>query len=416
MKRRPIRVAALSLSCALVLAACSPGGGTDGNGGAGGGGAIKIIIAEYSEGVKPFFEELVKQFEEQNPEYEADLQVINWNNIDQQVKTMVQTGQQPDILNINHFADFAADDLLRPAETLLSDEIQADLLPNFVEDATLDGTQYGIPFIASSRLFTYNKELFEQAGINAPPETWNELLDAAKKIEALGDGVVGYGLPLGPEEAQAESSLWFYSAGGDWTDGNGNWTIDGPQNVEALEFLNTLVDAGVTQPNPATTNRTDLYNVFGEGKIGMLNGAVFLPAVLEAGDFDVELGVAPIPGQDGPVEETLGVQDYLMAFDNEGNEEAVSAFFDLFYRPENYVAFLEAEGFLPVTQSASEELQADPALQPYIEVLPAANFYPGTIAEWPKVQGWVQQNIGGAVQGKDPAEALSQAQEVAEQG
>lgn len=416
MKRRPIRVAALSLACALVLAACSPGGGSDGDGAAGGDGTIKIVIAEYSDGVEPFFEDLVEQFEEQNPDFQADLQVINWNNIDQQVKTMVQTGQQPDILNINHFADFAADDLLRPAETVISEEIQADLHPNFVEDATLDGTQYGIPFIASSRLFTYNKELFEEAGINAPPETWSELLDAAERIEALGDGVVGYGLPLGPEEAQAESSLWFYSAGGDWTDGNGNWTIDSPENVEAFEFLNTLVDAGVTQPNPASTNRTDLYNVFGEGKIGMLNGAVFLPAVLEAGDFDVELGVAPIPGKDGPVEETLGVQDYLMAFDNEGNEEAVSAFFDLFYRPENYVAFLEAEGFLPVTQSASEELQADPELQPYIEALPEANFYPGIIAEWPKVQGWVQQNIGSAVQGKDPAEVLSQAQEVAEQG
>jgi ABC-type glycerol-3-phosphate transport system substrate-binding protein len=410
-----MRLAALSLSCALVLAACSPGGGSDGNEGGGGDGAIKIVIAEYSAGVEPYFEDLVEQFEEQNPDYEADLQVINWNNIDQQVKTMVQTGQQPDILNINHFADFAADDLLRPAETVLSDEIQADLLPNFVEDATLDGTQYGIPFIASSRLFTYNVELFEQAGIDAPPETWNELLDAAREIQALGDGVVGYGLPLGPEEAQAESSLWFYSAGGDWTDGNGNWSVDSPQNVEAFEFLNTLVEAGVTQPNPATTNRTDLYNVFGEGKVGMLNGAVFLPSVLEAGDFDVDLGVAPIPGKDGPSEETLGVQDYLMAFDNEGNEEAVSAFFELFYQPENYVAFLEAEGFLPVTESASEELQSDPALEPYIEALPTANFYPGTIAEWPKVQGWVQQNIGSAVQGKDPAEVLSQAQEVAEQ-
>lgn len=411
MKRRWTRVA-LAVSGAVVLAACSPGGDS---GDGGGGGTIKVVIAEYSAGVEPFFEDLVAQFEEQNPEYEADLQVINWNNIDQQVRTMVQTGQQPDILNVNHFADFAADGLLRPADEVLTEEVSADLLGNFVENAELDGTQYGIPFIASSRLFTYNKDLFEQAGVEAPPQTWAELLDAAKKIDALGGGVVGYGLPLGPEEAQGESSLWFYSADGDWTDEGGNWAIDSQANIDAFEFLNTLVDAGVTQPNPATTNRTDLYNLFGEGKVGMLNGAVFLPAILEAGDFEVDFDVAPIPGKDGPAEHTLGVQDYLMAFDNEGNREAVTAFIDLFYQPENYVAFLEAEGFLPVTQSASEELKADPALAPYIEALPTANFYPGTHAQWPKVQGWVQQNIGAGVQGKDPAEVLSQAQQIAEQ-
>ena len=60
----------------------------------------------------------------------------------------VQTGDLPDILNIDAFATFAADDLLRPADEVLSPETLADIIPSFAENATIDGVQYGIPLIA----------------------------------------------------------------------------------------------------------------------------------------------------------------------------------------------------------------------------------------------------------------------------
>ena len=42
----------------------------------------------------------------------------------------------------------------------------------------VDGKQYGVPFNAGMVGFWYNKDLFAQAGIDAPPATWDELLDA----------------------------------------------------------------------------------------------------------------------------------------------------------------------------------------------------------------------------------------------
>lgn len=408
---------------ALVLSACGGSNGSDGDpepgdggdeGGAEGTTTITFVAAEYSTGVEPYWQELITEFEDANPGYEVDLQVINWNDIDQQVATLISTGQQPDILNLNKFAEYAADGLIYEAAEVLSEETIDDLLPTFAENASIDGTQYGIPFIASARLFFYNEALFAEAGISEPPTTWDELRDAAEQIQALGNGVVGYGLPLGPEEAQAEFQMWMNGNGGHWVDESGEWTIDSPENVETLQWLkDELVDAGLTQPNPASTNRTDLFSLFAQGEVGMLNGAVFLPGIIDEQNPELEYGIAPIPPAEGNEPSTLGVQDYLMAFKNEGNQEAVRLFLDFFYAEDNYTEFITQEGFLPVTQSSSDALTDDERLQPFIEALPTAQFYPTTKPAWSTVDGLVKQTIGTAVQDADPQEVLERIQQEA---
>lgn len=414
MKRLQVGLAAVTTVVALVLSAC--GGPEDASESNGDGDArtITFVAAEYSAGVEPYWQDLISRFEEANSGYQVELQVINWNDIDQQVATLISTGQQPDLLNINKFAEYAADGLIYEAADVVSEETIGDMLPTFIENASVDGTQYGIPFIASARLFFYNESLFEEAGISEPPTTWDELRDAAEQIQALGDGVVGYGLPLGPEESQAEFQMWANGNGGHWVDDSGEWTIDSPENVETLQWLgDNLVEPGLTQPNPASTNRTDLFSLFAQGNVGMLNGAVFLPGIIDEQNPELEYGIAPIPSADGDQSSTLGVQDYLMAFQNEGNEEAVRLFLDFFYAEDNYTEFITQEGFLPVTQSGSDALSEDERLQPFIEALPDAQFYPTTKPAWSTVDGLVKQTIGTAVQDADPQAVLEQIQQEA---
>ena len=49
----------------------------------------------------------------------------------------------------------------------------------------------------------------------------------------------------------------------------------------------------------------------------------------------------------------------------------------------------------------------DPALAPFIKLLPNAVFYPGDIASWNSVKGQIQQGIGQAITG-NPATVLGQ--------
>src|SRR5919106_1101184 len=182
--------------CAIALAAC---GGSDdeesGDGSASGAveGEISLLVPEYSANTEKFWRDLIGRFESANPGAKVKLQTVSWTDINQKVTTLVSTNQAPDILNLDAYANFAGDELLLPAEEVLSPETQADFIDKFAENGKLDGTQYGIPFVGSVRGLFYNKDIFRKAGVQKPPETWDELRDAAAKIDAAGE--TGYGMP-----------------------------------------------------------------------------------------------------------------------------------------------------------------------------------------------------------------------------
>ncbi|HEX2809859.1 MAG TPA: extracellular solute-binding protein, partial [Kineosporiaceae bacterium] len=203
---------------ALALTAC--GGGTGaGNaapsGSAGGSASavkeIKVVIAEYSKDhTAAFWNAFAKTYEAKSG-VKMNLQIINWNDIDQQSSTMVQTGTPPDVLNLNAYASYAKDGLLYSSDDVLSADTKTGLIDAFVKSGTYNGKMYGFPDLSSARALFYNKDLFTKAGIANPPKTWDEFVTDAKKLTALGNGTIGYAQPLGPEEAQAEFSIWLFN-------------------------------------------------------------------------------------------------------------------------------------------------------------------------------------------------------------
>ncbi|CAN7591394.1 extracellular solute-binding protein [Terrabacter sp. LjRoot27] len=404
--KKSVVVAGLAIA-GLALGAC--GGGT-GAGTAPGGTAgatgeevktIKLVAAEYSkDNTKAFWDAFAKTYNEKTG-YTLEVQVVSWDNIDQQSSTMIQNNQAPDILNLNAYASYAKDGLLYDSDAVLPAVVKDDILDTFVKYGTYQGKFYGFPDLSSARAFFYNKTLFQQAGIAAPPKTWAELAVDAKKITALGGGKVGYALPLGPEEAQGEFSMWMFNNGGDWKT-DGNWVINSDKNVQSLDFLKKLSDEKLTQNNPARTNRADAFDLFKSGTAGMVVGFSPLAADLDK-DKKVDYGVAPFPTNDGSESKTLGVTDYLMAFKKPGNEKAVKAFYNLYYTPDQVNTFIKSEGFLPVTKSGVEYFSNEAALKVYLNTLPNAKLTPTDDPAWDKVKLAVQQNLGGAMSGSPKA-------------
>jgi multiple sugar transport system substrate-binding protein len=54
------------------------------------------------------------------------------------------------------------------------------------------------PDLSSARALFYNMGLFTQAGIAAPPRTWEDFVSDAKKVQALGNGDIGYAMAARP--------------------------------------------------------------------------------------------------------------------------------------------------------------------------------------------------------------------------
>jgi multiple sugar transport system substrate-binding protein len=411
------RLIATTAVAALALTACSGGTGAGTAGGSGGGGEpvkkIKLVAAEYSkDNTAAFWNKFATAYKAKTG-IDLDVQVVSWDDIDQQSSTMIQNNAAPDILNLNAYASYAKDSLLYSSDEVLSDSVKSDLLPNFVQSGTYQGKMYGMPDLSSARALFYNKDLFAKAGIAAPPKTWDEFTADAKKITALGDGTVGYAMPLGPEEAQAEFSIWMFNNGGNWKT-DGKWTINSPQNVDTLTFLKSLsVTDKVTQNNPGKTDRTDgAFPLFQSGRAGMVVGFSPLAATLDK-DAKVQYATAPMPTKAGGAPATYGVTDYLMAFKKPGNQDAVKAFYDLYYSPDQVNTFIKAEGFLPVTESGVKQFASDPKLKTYLDTLTGAKLTPTDDPNWDRVKLAVQQNIGAGING-DPKATLDSLQKTAE--
>ena len=232
---RRLSGAALAATAALALAACSSGGSSSGGGG-GTTTTLKLVVADYGTGPSnasaKYWDGIVSAFESAHPDIKVNVTSISWNNFDQQVQTMIQNKQYPDITEGDYFSNYAKDGLLYPASDVLSDP--GNLLPGFKAQGTYNGTQYGMPFTTSSRTLFYDKKLFAKAGITSAPQTWADVEADAAKITKLGK--VGFGLPLGNEEAQAESLRWMLGDGGGYETA-GKYTIDSPANIAALTAI-----------------------------------------------------------------------------------------------------------------------------------------------------------------------------------
>src|SRR5438445_50687 len=277
MKRRLAAAAVLGLSASLALAACSSSSKSASSGGSSSGATtIKLVAADYGTGAanssQTYWQGVADAFHKANPNITVNVQTIDWNDLSSKVQTMVQNKQYPDILEGLTYAQYVQDGIAYKASDVLDATTLSNISPLFAKAGQVNGTEYGIPWTTSSRAFFYSKKLFAQAGIADAPTTWDQLKADALTI-AQKTGKIGFGLPLGSEEAQAESLLWFLGNGGGLTDSSGKYALNSPQNVETYQYLQGLVKAGATEPDPATKNRTDLWQQFAQGNIGMITGS-----------------------------------------------------------------------------------------------------------------------------------------------
>ncbi|HEY0934401.1 MAG TPA: extracellular solute-binding protein, partial [Trebonia sp.] len=402
---------ALASAAALALAACGSGGSSSGSGGSGTT-TLKLVVADYGTGPAnasaKYWGTIVTAFEQAHPAIKVNVTSIPWTNFDQQVQTLIQNKQYPDITEGDYFSNYAQDGLLYSAADVLS--APGNLLPAFKTQGTFKGTQYGLPFTTSSRTLFYNKKLFTQAGITAAPQTWADVEADAAKIKKLGQ--VGFGLPLGAEEAQAESLLWMLGDGGGYQSG-GKYSINSAANVQAFTFLKGLVAAGDTEPNPATVNRTDLWQKFAQGAVGMINGSpALIPIIGAAGVLKAtDWTSVPIAGKTGPLSVTLGVCDNVAAFTPNGHQAQIKEFLDFAYSDKYQLAFDKEYDLLPATTSATKALSSDAVFSPFLTALPQSVQYPSDTS-WANVKTKIQQTIGTAVTGS-PSTVLTQLQQTA---
>ena len=365
---------------------------------------LDVIAAQYGTQTADWWKGFEADFEAAYNNIDLVVDVVSWNDIYTVVNTRVANGEAPDILNIDVFADYQADGLLLPAEDYVSAETYAKFYPSFLEQSVVDGTVWAIPDLASARAMYYNVDILEAAGVEVPT-TWDELTAACEAIKAYNPEIYPWGVDMTTDEGQACFAYYIWNNGGDFTDAEGNWTLNSAENVAAIEYIVGLVNSGLTNSDPATETRYDNQDMFGAGKVAMMIGPNSIPTYCAEGGYEVNYGVASIPTNTG-VSVSQGVMDRFMCFDNDYSEAelaAVTTFFDFFYEDERYSDWVIMEGFLPATSAGGEIMAAAASAAAWIEIVGSSKFYPTAKAEWADVKQGVinvEQNalLGGNVQ------------------
>lgn len=413
MRPRPfgmtVSVAAFGLLGSLVTGCGSSGSDVT---------TLRLVAPEYgtgpATGSKAYWDRLTAAFTAAHSGTKVEVTLYPWADVDREVTRMVEADDAPDVALMGAYSDFAAQDRLYSADEVLSVEAEANFLRPLAAAGSIDGTLYGLPFVASSRLLFYNEELFEKAGAK-PPKTWSELKAAAEALKK--EGVrYPYALPLGPEEAHAEALIWELSNGGGYTDDGGGYNIASEQNTQTFDWIkDNLVAPGLTGPvAPGRLNRQDAFDAFLRGEVGMVNG---YPSLLhEARAKGMKVGTLRMPVSDtlgdGQTPPAAGVADWMMAFKHDGNRDLVSSFLDFVYQDKNLNAFANRYHLLPSTVTAAEESEStaeDHSAEQFMTALRSAQLYPVDEPSWLQVSNTIKRNIGKAVEpSADPKAVLEQ--------
>lgn len=126
---------------------------------------------------------------------------IQSNEFEVQINSKVQSGNAPDIAIFPQpgiLRALAEEGELAELGTQVDlDQLQKDIIPGFLDAATVDGTVYGAPMAMNGKSFYwYSKPAFDKAGYKVPT-THDELLALIEQIKADGVAPICYGMESG---------------------------------------------------------------------------------------------------------------------------------------------------------------------------------------------------------------------------
>jgi sn-glycerol 3-phosphate transport system substrate-binding protein len=213
-----------------------------------------------------------------------------------------------------------------------------------------DRAVYAMPWNNSNPVLYYNPAMLKKAGLNAPPKTYRELREAAKKITAA------TGQP-----AIALSSFPWVLEGAVWSNGgemvkDGKLALDQPAAREVIDHWAGFFRDGTAVLQTANTNAD-----FAGGKVAMfMNSVATRPSLKASTPF--KFGTAPLPYYKKPVVPVGGATLAISKNISRDKQQAAWKFVQWLAEPEQQFTWIKLANYVPITRSTVQL----PAFQKYV--------------------------------------------------
>ncbi len=301
------------------------------------------------------FEELVADFTTETG-INVDVDAIPWDAVNDRLTTAVASGDGPDVtqIGLSLLPTFIAGEALMDVSGMIGDypNLANESFPTDIMTAlNPDGATYSFPWVSDTRVLFYRSDILGDAGFDAPPATWSELMDMATVLADRGSTQYGYYIP------QWDAPLpvaYTWQAGGDVIAADGSIDLDTPEFREAVDHYLGLYEAGVVP----TAGDWDQALGFITGDAPMLVSGPYLAGAIndQAPELDGSWGVTTVPA--GANNTSLFAGSNIGVWSGSENPEAALALVDYLARPETQLAWYEAVNELPAVSAALEQLTA----------------------------------------------------------
>ena len=260
--------------------------------------------------------------------------------------SMITTERLPDMVGMGGLVD-------------ITDRVNAWELKKFFPDnrwkgITVDGKIYGIPAFTFVDWMYYRVDYFEEAGISGPPKTFDEFLDAAKKLTDPAKNRYGFGL-RGGGGGQAFILDMIESFGSPIVV-DGKPAIDKAKAMEALKFWSELYTVHkVVPPSAPGDSFRQIMEAFKTGQTAMVWHHTGSLAEVKAALGDKFMTAVRPAGPAAHITRLSYLYNGLMKDDN---ADAAFAWVSFWGENDPTIAFLEKTGYFP----ASEAVANDPRI------------------------------------------------------
>ncbi|MFW6134333.1 MAG: ABC transporter substrate-binding protein [Elusimicrobiota bacterium] len=369
----------------------------------------------------------VSEFEKRNPDIEIKMQNIGaQDKAMPKILTAISSDKEPELLWYApvYTGRIAQSGKLVPAEEYF--EQDPNFNPDNIYEGLLDsgrykGKIYTVPFETNCLGIYYNKEHFQQAGIDKIPTSWQEFINVSKKltIDKDKDGEperYGFLLPLGIEEWTVwcwETFLW--QAGGGIL--NQDKTAPEFHKTPGVQALKYWVDLKYKHKCAVLSSRNAGYKLdpfLSENVSMMINGPWNYPVLKQ--QESIKYGSFPLPGNKQKATNIGGENLYI--FKSNAQKEEASWRFASFIMSEDFqVDWAIQTGYLPVNKRAAQSkkyqefLNNNPFIRTFVQSMDFGRSRP-PVKEYSRISDRIGKAIEKALYQKKTAEkALKEAAE-----
>ncbi|ACZ90885.1 extracellular solute-binding protein [Streptosporangium roseum] len=363
------------LAAAAAAAGCSTKPQTGGTTGASGAAALDLKFVGVADQKTPM-DELAAAYRQARAGVTITTSYAPTDQVQTSLRTQLGAGNAPD-LHVVYPGSGSAMSMTQIAGAGLLADLSAQAwtktIPTGFKPAfQLDGKT--LMYSAGSSVIgaIYNKKVFQEAGIDAPPTTWTEFLGLCEKLKKAGKVPIALGAQtpwvtqlityaLVPSTVYAKDPTFDdKQAAGQASFAQSGWR-------DAMEMYLELQKRGYFNDKPNGTTFEQQTSMVATGKAAMaIQVSAVLPSFRDAASSPDDLSMFPLPGADDAASVWIpaGVVVGLGANAKGKNAEEAKAFIDFLGRQENINRWAKAIAAIPLTQDASSTI--DPAVESFL--------------------------------------------------